>query len=56
MAARIQDAFGVEARLIGGGSGIFDVHVDGTRVYCKHDTGEFPDEAALIATLRQSRG
>jgi predicted Rdx family selenoprotein len=35
-----------------GGGGIFDVHVDGEIVYSKHQTGEFPDENALIDALR----
>jgi selenoprotein W-related protein len=39
--------------LIGGGGGIFDVHVDGERVYSKHETGEFPDESALIKEIEQ---
>ena len=52
MAAKIKAAFGVETFLIEGAGGIFDVNVDGKIVYSKHETGEFPDEDALIESLR----
>ncbi len=52
MAAKIKDAFGDESFLIEGAGGIFDVNVDGKLVYSKHETGEFPDEDALIEDLR----
>lgn len=38
--------------LIEGSGGIFDVRVDGNLVYSKHETGEFPDEDALLAELQ----
>jgi predicted Rdx family selenoprotein len=31
-----------------GGGGVFDVVVDGKRIFSKHEVGDFPDEAALI--------
>ena len=43
----------VETELVVGASGIFDVVVDGERVYCKHETGEFPDEGAIVEMLRE---
>ena len=52
MAAKIQDALGAEAFLIEGAGGIFDVNVDGKLVYSKHETGDFPDEDALVNDLR----
>lgn len=30
--------------LVGGGAGIFDIEVDGARVYSKHETGTFPSD------------
>lgn len=51
MAAKIKGALGAEAFLIEGAGGIFDVNVDGKLVYSKHETGEFPDEDALVAEL-----
>lgn len=52
MAARLKRAFNVEAKLIEGGGGIFDVVVDGQLLHSKHETGQFPDEAALVRRIR----
>ena len=41
----------MDAVLVPGGGGIFDVEVDGALVYSKHQTGQFPDETALIGEL-----
>ena len=38
--------------LIEGAGGIFEVNVDGALVYSKHQTGQFPDEAALVDAER----
>jgi len=37
--------------LIPGQGGIFDVVVDGRRIYCKHDTGRFPTHDEVLAKL-----
>jgi selT/selW/selH-like putative selenoprotein len=37
---------------VAGGGGIFDVDVDGERVWSKHVEGDFPDDEALIERLR----
>jgi selenoprotein W-related protein len=46
----------VTATLIEGGGGVFDVRVDGEMMYSKHQTGEFPNEDALVGDLRQRAG
>jgi selT/selW/selH-like putative selenoprotein len=51
----LREAFGVEAALIAGGGGVFDVRVDDELVYSKHETGEFPDEDGLLAELAARR-
>jgi len=51
LAAKINDRFSASTRLIEGGGGIFDVHVNGVLVYSKHQTGEFPDEDALVSEI-----
>jgi selT/selW/selH-like putative selenoprotein len=43
---------GVEPKLVKGERGIFDVTVDGALVFSKHKAGHFPDEAALVETIR----
>jgi len=32
---------------------VFDVHVDGARVYSKHETGRFPDEEDILEELEE---
>lgn len=35
-----------------GGGGVFDVSVDGNEIYSKHETGEFPEEAAILTQVQ----
>jgi selenoprotein W-related protein len=52
LAAKLKSDLGAQASLVAGAGGIFDVVVDGNLVYSKHQTGEFPDEAALVESLK----
>jgi len=38
--------------LIEGGSGIFDVSVDGELIFSKHEAGRFPEVEEILARLR----
>ena len=49
--ARIKEARGVEAELIKGDNGVFDVVVDGELIYSKQQTGRFPDPDEILAKL-----
>ena len=49
--ARIQEARGIEAELVRGDGGVFDVVVDGKLIYSKHKTGRFPDPDEILAKL-----
>ncbi|MBD3240741.1 MAG: SelT/SelW/SelH family protein [Chitinivibrionales bacterium] len=51
MAAELKKAYGVDAELVGGSGGIFDVIVDGDRVYSKHETGRFPDQGEVVKLI-----
>ena len=42
MAADLKKRFDVDARLVPGHGGIFDVEVDGVKIYSKHETERFP--------------
>lgn len=46
----------MQPTLIVGGGGIFDVVVDGERIYSKHDTGSFPEEDAIVQLLCERAG
>jgi selenoprotein W-related protein len=52
VAAQLHEAFGSEPVLVAGRGGVFDVTVDGELVYSKHQTGQFPDPAALVQSIR----
>jgi selT/selW/selH-like putative selenoprotein len=52
LAASLQREFGVEAELIRGTNGVFDVEVDGTLVFSKHLAGRFPEEGEVEKAVR----
>jgi predicted Rdx family selenoprotein len=43
----------VEAKLVPGGNGIFDVLADSTLVFSKYETGRFPDPGEVAGKLKQ---
>ena len=51
MAAAIKEAKGIEATLIAGRGGIFDVAIEGKVVYSKFDTDKFPTHEEIISQL-----
>ena len=53
MADELRQAFGVEANLIPGSGGVFDVTVDGKLVYSKSETGRFPNAGEITEKLKQ---
>ena len=42
----------MQAELIKGSGGVFDVTADGALVYSKHFTGRFPENAEVLQALR----
>ncbi len=52
LADELRKAFGVEANLVPGSNGIFDVIVDGKRVFSKSETGRFPDPDEVTNKLK----
>ena len=53
LAAAIFKEFGVNAELIKGNNGVFDVVVDGKLIYSKHKTGRFPGHDEVLKILRK---
>ena len=51
MAAKFESELGATTELLEGSGGIFDVRVDERLVFSKHETGDFPNEDALIGEL-----
>jgi selenoprotein W-related protein len=55
LAAKLKQAFDVDAELRRGSGGIFDVIVDGEVVYSKFKTRTFPDDDALVKQIGARR-
>jgi selenoprotein W-related protein len=51
LAAAISEKFGVEAELIKGKNGVFDVVVNGNLVFSKHQAGRFPQNEEILGEL-----
>jgi selT/selW/selH-like putative selenoprotein len=57
LAASLKQRFGVDAELVRGSSGVFDVRVDGKLVFSKHAVDRFPDAGEVedaIARLHKA--
>jgi selenoprotein W-related protein len=44
---------GVDAKLVRGSGGIFDVTVDNERIFSKKEEGRFPTEKEIVDKLRE---
>lgn len=49
----MRKTFGVEAKLLPGGKGIFDVIVDDELIFSKFETGRFPDPGEVVSRVKQ---
>ena len=45
----------MKPELVRGDNGIFDVVVDGERIFCKDDEDRFPTPAEILGALRQRK-
>jgi len=52
VAAELKKNLGVDAQLIAGRGGIFDVAVDGKVIYSKSITGRFPKNGEVTGLLK----
>ena len=53
MAAEIKEAHGVDAELIRGANGIYDIVVDGETIFSKHTEGRFPYDNEVLELLER---
>jgi len=49
----LQQRFGVESELIRGRDGVFDVRVDGTLIFSKHQEGRFPNPGEVEQAIER---
>ncbi len=54
MAATLASELQIEAELIKGDNGIFDVIADGEIVFSKDEQGRFPDPNEIVEALRSA--
>ena len=52
MAAEIKEATGLDAELIRGDGGIFDVAIDGQLRFSKHEVGRYPEPGEILLLIR----
>jgi predicted Rdx family selenoprotein len=55
LAAAIEQEFSVKSDLVRGTDGVFDLGVDGDRIFSKDEAGRFPTEGAILNALRSRR-
>ncbi len=53
MAEAIKGKFGVEAEMIEGGGGVFDVHFNGTQIWHKKEVGRFPEHHEVLDRISE---
>jgi selenoprotein W-related protein len=53
LAAEIKKKFGLQAKLVKGQDGIFDVEADGKMLFSKHEKGRFPETDEVLTPLSQ---
>ncbi len=56
LAAKISEELGLEALLIKGVAGVFDVSADDTVIFSKTEAQRFPQDIEIIEALRQLGG
>jgi selenoprotein W-related protein len=49
----LKQALGIQAQLIPGSGGVFDVVVDGKKVFSKHEKGRFPEPGEVVQALKK---
>lgn len=49
----MKERFGVDAELIRGKDGVFDVRVDGKLIFSKHELGRFPEPGEVEAKIER---
>ncbi|UCC60828.1 MAG: Rdx family protein [Dehalococcoidia bacterium] len=52
MADELREGLGVEAQLVAGGNGIFDVKVDNKLIFSKFETGRFPESGEVLRKIK----
>jgi selT/selW/selH-like putative selenoprotein len=52
LGATLSRDLGLDAELVKGERGVFDVLADGRLIYSKHATGRFPEDSEIVEAIR----
>ena len=50
----LKEELGFDTELVKGDSGVFDVCLGDRRVFSKHESGRFPEDAEVVELLREA--
>ena len=53
VAAELEKEFGAKSKLVAGANGIFDVIVDGKKVFSKFKAGRFPETGEITGLIKK---
>jgi len=56
LADEIKEAVDLEPELIGGQGGVFDVELDGVKIFSKHELHRFPAPNEIVDLIRDQAG
>jgi len=51
----LKDAFGVESELVPSSGGVYEITVDGKRVFSKKSLGRFPQDGEIVKLIRTTK-
>jgi selenoprotein W-related protein len=51
----LKKALGVESELMASSGGVFEITVDGKKVYSKKALGRFPEDGEILRLIREGR-
>jgi selenoprotein W-related protein len=54
LAAELKKHLGIDATLIPGGGGVFDVSADGKVIFSKKSVGRFPGPGEILGALKKA--
>lgn len=53
MADAVEDKLGIKPRLIKSDGGVFEVEVDGKKIFSKKETGRFPEHGEIFVAIEK---
>jgi selenoprotein W-related protein len=51
LASAIQKKYGIKPQLVQSGGGVFEVYLDGKKIFSKKETGRFPSNEEILEVI-----